>query len=628
MIRLAPSLVVLLSVSLVSAQENDAGNQPLRERKTAMPVEEYAEVLRTQLEHLETKWGESPASLAEAHTRLEHILSAETLAKIDAMDSEDGMIQYHFGFGLSMRNAWGLWRRDSSLARHMMKLGFTNGDEVSGAILATFWCKRHGQDFRLEERAARYEKLREEEENRVPRARAALQSRLMRLRFEKGDVPVVPIAVRNERGLRVRSLYPFHDGVFLTAYRRGHLRRVYVSMQESYVDPNGDSRPTSQYDDFVHRGYGFDETEREIRKMKPGEDFRTEGYYFDPADRRMHRVGVPEVNEVYGAVVAGERAWFGGVTNGELVVVGVSDHDRLTVPLPQDDEMPDLGVDGASLLAVYKKTIYRLEDRTWTVVHSGDVLLPRSSLPPQRYGNTVFFREEEEMGGRQVYRLWWLTMAQPPHLSVLDRRLRVITAGVLGLREVTSWCLTDQGDLWVCTGEHYLGNCLLRRSRDGSFAIATVGSSVQLAEDWPDLRQKYQGAAVSAVRALSDNGLLLAGRTGLYRLEDNELVQELAFSLDRPLVEVKARDRVVDHVTWRRKDGKMVKEVTKVVQKAPEERRQVVSSVPWLPTSVLQLEDGAYFIGSDTWEGAYLICQGDDGQWIAQAIAEGDSVVW
>ena len=232
------------------------------------------------------------------------------------------------------------------------------------------------------------------------------------------------------------------------------------------------------------------------------------------------------------------------------------------------------------------------------------------------------------MGGQQVNRLWWLTTAGSLHLSVLDQQLKMITAGVLRLREVTSCCLTDQGDLWMCTGEHYLGNCLLRRSMNGSFSIATVGSSVQLADDWPDLRQKYEGATVSAVRVLPDNAILLAGRTGLYRLKGNELVQELAFTLDRPLVEVKEHDRVVPHVTWRRENGKMVKEVTEVVQKAPEKGRQVVSSVPWLPNNVLLLDDGSYFITTDTWEGAYWVRPGEENQWSCLSLEEGDPVMW
>ncbi len=68
------------------------------------------------------------------------------------MQSEDEMIQYHMGLGISIRNSWGLWA-GGPLAKHMQELGFTHPDDMSGVILETFWCKRHGKDFRLKERA-------------------------------------------------------------------------------------------------------------------------------------------------------------------------------------------------------------------------------------------------------------------------------------------------------------------------------------------------------------------------------------------------------------------------------------------------------------------------------------------
>ncbi len=636
--RIVSAVLVSLLFSVVAAQGVDEKNQAPQEQKTSTtpskaptPRERGIAALEKwirELKLLEVKGEirEAPATLAEAHAELERMLSAEGLALIDARTSEEDIP--HSELSLDIRNGWGL-TRGSVLAKHMEELGFTDPDEMSWVIVDTFWCKRHGQDFRLEERAGRYRRLREERDNRVPKARMALRDRMMDLRFEQRNVPTVPIVVR-KRGVRARFVCPFRDGVFLTAYQRGRQRTAWgLLRQESYVDPNGNGRPASEYDDFVHRGYCFDRTTRKVRKMKPGEDSYTQGYHFDPADGKVHRICVPEVNEVYAAVVAGDRAWFGGLTDGRLVVTGVGAQDRVTVPLPQVDEMPDLGLDGKSLLAVYTKTIYRLEDRTWTVVHSGEMLLPRSGPPPLRHGNTIFFQEEYDRPGRQRNRLWWLTMAEPLHLSVLDRNLRVVAAGGPQLDEVTSCCLTNQGDLWACVGKHYLSNCLLRRSKDGSYSIATLGGSVRfLEESWPHTRHKYEGAAISAVTALPDETLLLAGRTGLYRLGGKELTRELAFKLDKPLVEVKERDQVVSHVTWRRQDGKMVPEYTDKVQKARNSGRKVVSSVPWIPNSILQLGDGSYFIGADSWEGAYWVRQNDEGQWSCLALDEGDPVVW
>ena len=130
--RVVSLRIVLFALALVSAQGEKVEKQPEEEKKI-------------------------PTTLAEAHAELERIFSAEDLAEIDAMPSEDGMIRYHHGLGTSMRNAWGLWR-NSALAKYMRELGFTHTDDMSGVILATFWCKRHGQDFRLEARAAKYKR--------------------------------------------------------------------------------------------------------------------------------------------------------------------------------------------------------------------------------------------------------------------------------------------------------------------------------------------------------------------------------------------------------------------------------------------------------------------------------------
>lgn len=96
---------------------------------------------------------EPPRTLEEAHLKLEKIFSKDDLADIDAMKSERDMARYHLGLGMGMRNSWGLWG-GGPLAQHMNKLGFHHPDDMSGVILATFWCKRHQEDFRLEERAA------------------------------------------------------------------------------------------------------------------------------------------------------------------------------------------------------------------------------------------------------------------------------------------------------------------------------------------------------------------------------------------------------------------------------------------------------------------------------------------
>lgn len=133
------TLILLLAV----------GSQLCAEEKKAAPAKQPAK------EQAKEAKAPPPKTLEEAHQQLEKLLPKEELAKIDAMKSEDDMIEYHFGPGMGMRNGWGLWG-DGPLAQHMNKLGFHHADDMSGVILETFWCKRHKKDFRLKERAAYY----------------------------------------------------------------------------------------------------------------------------------------------------------------------------------------------------------------------------------------------------------------------------------------------------------------------------------------------------------------------------------------------------------------------------------------------------------------------------------------
>jgi hypothetical protein len=535
-----------------------------------------------------------PTTLAEAYAALERMLSPETLAEIDAMASEDDMIQYHMGLGTGLRNSWGLWH-GSALAKHLQELGFTHPDDMSGVILETFWCKRHGQPFRLEERAAAYKKFaeiekkeREEEEIRVQKAKTTIRNSMMNLRFEKRDVPVARIPIKY--GMEVRFMRPFRGGVFVTSYCRGRLRQNPTTSVGVYYDPaTNERRIKPEYDDGVRREFCYRGGVEQ--KIKPGDDFYIQGSFLDLTNRRIRRIQVAEVNEVYAAMVAGGRAWFAGLTDGKAALVGVGERDRIVVSLPQDDEIPDLGIDGQSLLAVYPRSIYRLTDQQWELVHSGDILLPRSGLPPQRHGNRVFLREEDAEGRDR--RLWWLTMGNSPHLSVLDRDAEAAGLSGLAQRSSCTHCLAGNGDLWASVGPCGGLRSLFRRSRDGDYSIAIVDSSVRYTEDQAQSRQTEPRVSISVAAALSGGALLLAGDTGLYRLKNNELIQEVAF-----VTQDGGRD---------------------------------VSYADWDLQSVLVLDEQSYLLGCGSYHGVYLLRKGDDGQWSCLPVYEDRDtpvVVW
>jgi hypothetical protein len=530
--RIVSLLIVLLAFSLAWAQEEEKESPQPEQQKMPAAFEDYPILKRM--------WSNIPPTLAEAHTELERLLPPETLAEIDAMSSEKDMIKYHFSWGLNMRNGWGLWA-GSPLAKHLQELGFTHPDAMSGVILATFWRKRHGQDLNLEELKAAAKKAAEaaekaqgENEMRLREARVTIANMMMGLHVKTREVPVVRIPEKG--GLNTRFLSPFRGGVLFGAYG-------------------------------------------------------IPACHFDLAERKIHMIRVAEMQEIRAAAVVADRAWFAGLTSGRPVLVGIGQRDRVTVDLPQTDEVPNLGIDGRSLLAVYSQAIFRLTGDQWTLVHSGDELLPRCEVPPQLHGSMVFFRDEgrKEIGKR----LWWLTLGETSRLSALDYDLEGFDKEILGREGISSYCVTKNGDVWACTA----WGTLLRRSQDGRCSIAIFHGSIEFGESLLHRVTRDQGLLVSGVTALPDDTLFLASDAGLYRLRGNELAQELAF-------------------------------VPEEVKPSPGGRK-VPAYLDLRLNTILMLDDQSYVIGSGAWRGVYLLRKGTDGHWRCLPVEDlRDIVVW
>jgi hypothetical protein len=153
---------------------------------------------------------------------------------------------------------------------------------------------------------------------------------------------------------------------------------------------------------------------------------------------------------------------------------------------------------------------------------------------------------------------------------------------------------------------------LVRRSKDGQYAIALLKGCVRFPEDLPGSNRKDQQVSVSAVTVLPDDTLLLAGRTGLYRLKDNELVQDLAFTAP-PI-----SDRI---------------DYFGAISARPygDSFGTGAHQRDWTPSHILALNSRSYVIGTALWDGVYLLQKGDDGQWRCLALDSDKSdvgVVW
>lgn len=85
-----------------------------------------------------------PANLSECWAELDRLLPEERKNKL--RDDENAVIEEHFGIGMSIRNAWGLWG-GSELHEYIEALGreapgrysrFSHGDSKSGYILESY----------------------------------------------------------------------------------------------------------------------------------------------------------------------------------------------------------------------------------------------------------------------------------------------------------------------------------------------------------------------------------------------------------------------------------------------------------------------------------------------------------
>lgn len=497
-----------------------------------------------------------PTTLAEAHIELERLLSSEELARIDAMMAEDEMITYHFGLGMYLRNNWGLWR-DSQLSKHMKQLGFTHPDDMSSVILKTFWCKRHDQNFRLEERVEDYRaywegvrKSENEENLRVKKAQASMKNMMIGLQIQNSVPPVIRMPERTGSSLRARYLFPYHKGVLLA------VRKLIGS---------GDN------------------------------EFVTQGYYFDPTTRKIRRVLVEGIQEVHSVVVAEQVAWFAGYTNKQPVLMGINDQKRNILPLPQNDILPQLGLDGQSLLAVYPHSVYRLKDHEWEQIYSGETNLPRSGPPPQLYGGKLFFRDEGHWENGK--RLWWLPLSGTKQLTSLDQDVGVVGPNGPRWENSFSYSVSRHGDMWATVGEGSNRKSLLRKDKDGNYSIAILNNSIQFTPDLFGSKESDQGLSVSAVTLLQDDSVLLVGDRGLYRIKDHLLVQDLSF--------------------------------TNTHQKIPVNNGKNVYHWSWDPSKILILEKDSYLI-SGAFGGVYMLNKNTDGQFQFESLDEklGDNVVW
>lgn len=66
------------------------------------------------------------------------------------VSEEEFMALTHHGFGMSIRNNWGLWTKDSPLVKYFNDKGIYHGDDMSSIILVSVYRKINGKEIDLD----------------------------------------------------------------------------------------------------------------------------------------------------------------------------------------------------------------------------------------------------------------------------------------------------------------------------------------------------------------------------------------------------------------------------------------------------------------------------------------------
>lgn len=415
-----------------------------------------------------------PKDLDDCFDQLKKMLKPEELAKMKHGTEKD-MIGYHFGLGMWMRNNWGL-RKGGRLATWFNAKGIHHPDDMSGIILDSFWRHLNSKPIELDKQIKHYQDYwkrdqidKQREDERVKRAIKSIRGMMMGISLAKGNVPTVIIPNRKGDGLQACYLARLGNNVLIAV------------------------------------------------KIRHGEDFAVQPYYLNLKERTIRPITIPVIEDQRHVVVAGGTAYFSGLANGSPVLVAADGKTRTLIVPPETKDVPQLGVDGERLLAVYRHSIYTRRGTNWSVVYKGDIELPKSEHT-QKVGDKVFFCN----GG-----VSWLELTKPHRLVSFDEDVGVVGSDGPRWEETSSYGVTPGGDLWAIVGSNV--SSLVKRTLGGKYEIAVMNNKLLFNDRLLGSDSDQDKLPLSAVSVNAKDVLLLAGNRGIYTLKAKCLQQVVAF---------------------------------------------------------------------------------------------------
>ena len=439
-----------------------------------------------------------PANLDAALLELDHILTPKLRFEMKAMkDDMDLVGEYHMGLGMWMRNNWGLWK-DSQLATWFRKSGIRHPDDMSSVVLVSYWRKLNGKPIEFAKQVAAYtasyKRARIEADREEARVRSdTKQIRSMIVGAKAITQPSQTLALDGGECSFFRGRYCslFDDELLLTY--KNHLR------DSSGKNPGFETRSL-----------------RFLLRSAPTStaDFKT-------------------LNAKDGVVIDG-HAFIRFVESNRTFVMDWTKVRETYMPDPNPGTfgpIRQLGIDHStnSLLIFYDRAVFTYKDIEWTKIAQTSFDLPICTVPPERWGERIYFRDEGR--GEDDKRLSWLTLGSKPKLTYFDEHIGVVGESGPRWENVFSYSIAPKGDVWICTGSLIGGQSLIHWV-NGKYQILMINDNVKwdgelLGDDFRESGSEHQ-MAISAVQAQPDNSVLAAGPHGLYEIKGNTIRRTLA----------------------------------------------------------------------------------------------------
>ncbi len=349
-----------------------------------------------------------PVDVADAVRVLKKELTKQELADIQDPSSQDAA-DHNWFLSVGLRNSWGLWK-NSRLAQWFVAHGVGAPEDMTGIILDALKADLNRRPFSLEkelvdtkageQQAA--EEAKQSEKNGLA-AVTKIKDRMLGLKVVGKPAQIVTLPVRqNAQGLRVRYMAPFAGGYLITG--------------KWYQDDD---------------------------------DIWTRPYFLDLAHRSVRPLRIESMKNIENAIVLAGTAWFEGPgATGESLVAFDGKTVRSIQP-PPDSGTLRLGQDGDKLLAVRPRAIYRWEGDRWTLIVRMHENIPVALVPPARFGNRIYLRDEG--WGEDNKRLWWIDL-DSGHIVKFDEACGFVTSEGPRWENVMSYAVEPGGRLWLTPG--------------------------------------------------------------------------------------------------------------------------------------------------------------------------------